>query len=436
MNEKLKDQDVLLVKEKAGNEVKVVKGIDSKTGKLETVAPNLENQPDFMKLDKNGNVLEIFFENFNRQFKNPTEFMFFKVPPDMLEKVKQDFTELEKFKIEPPQVKKEHAISPDLVDWKKFENFGITREALEKTGNLDKLLDYQKTNLLPVSIKIDGNNLYSDARFSLRKQEDGRFSPAVHLIRHKPELERPYFGVKFTDEDKKNLLTTGNLGRVVEAEFKQGEKVPVLLSLDKQTNELVAFRKEWIKVPDTYKGVQLNEEQKRGLSEGKMVKIDGMISTKGKEFSANVQFNADKRYFELIFDNDKKQEQSQSQNQSQNQNQNQNQETPKNQQSEQNQQSENKGVRIPTKLLGVELTKEQQKDLKDLKTIYVEGLTNKEGGKYNAYVNVNEEKKKLDFFKYNPDKAKKQSENQTDASTSLSDQTKETKQKKSKGQKI
>ena len=69
MNEKLKDQDVLLVKEKNDSEVKVVKGIDSENGKLDTVEPNLENQPDFMKLDKNGNVLENFFENFNRQFK-------------------------------------------------------------------------------------------------------------------------------------------------------------------------------------------------------------------------------------------------------------------------------------------------------------------------------------------------------------------------------
>jgi hypothetical protein len=148
-----------------------------------------------------------------------------------------------------------------------------------------------------VSLKLNDASHPTSARFSLRKQEDGTFAPHPHFIRHKPDLERPYFGVQFTEEDKKNFLTTGNLGRVVEAEFKPGEKTPIILSLDKQTNELVAYRKEWLKVPDTYKGVQLNEEQKRELGEGKAVKVDNMISQEGKPFSREVQFNADKRYF-------------------------------------------------------------------------------------------------------------------------------------------
>jgi hypothetical protein len=435
MNENLKDQDVLLVKEKNDNDLKVVKGIDSENGKLDTVAPNLENQPDFMKIDKNGNVLDNFLENFSRQFKNPTEFMFFKIPADKVEETANNLQTalknpetpenkqlLDAHKVEVPQVKKEHAINPDLVDWKKFENFGITRESLEKSGSLDKLLDYQKTNLLPVAIKLDGENLYSAARFSLRKQEDGRFSPAIHLIRHKSELERPYFGVKFTEEDKTNLLTTGNLGRVIEAEFKKGEKTPVLISLDKQTNELVAFRTEWLKVPDTYKGVQLNEEQKQKLSKGKAVKIDGMISTKGKEFSANVQFNADKRYFELIFDNDKKQSQ------------NQKQDIPK------NQQNENKGVRIPTKILGVDLTKEQQNELSTKGMTYAKGMTNKEGKVFDSYIVIDKENGKLSFFKYNPNKKEKQADLKMDASQNQkenqSQKQDENKQQKSKGFKI
>ena len=141
-----------------------------------------------------------------------------------------------------------------------MEKFGITRETLEKTGNFDKLLDYRKTDLLQVSIKMDEETtVRTDARFSLRKQEDGSFVPAVHPIRHKPDLERSYFGVAFTEADKQNLLTTGNLGRVIEAEFRQGEKTPILLSLDKLTNELVSFRSEWVRVPETIKGVELSE---------------------------------------------------------------------------------------------------------------------------------------------------------------------------------
>jgi hypothetical protein len=52
MDEKLKDQDILLVKEKDKDELNVVKG------KLETISPKSENQQDFMKVDKHGMCLK------------------------------------------------------------------------------------------------------------------------------------------------------------------------------------------------------------------------------------------------------------------------------------------------------------------------------------------------------------------------------------------
>jgi hypothetical protein len=195
-------------------------------------------------------------------------------------------------------------------------------------------------------------------------------------------------------------LKTGNLGRVVEAEFKRGEKTPILLSLDKQTNELVSYRKEWVKVPDAYKGVTLNDEQKQQLSEGKAVRVENMITNDGeKTFSTDVQYNADKHYFELIFDNNKKQSQNQDK-----------------------QQGEEQGVYIPKKLRGVDLTEKQQSDLKAGQTVYVSGMTDKAGMAFNAYVKVNFEKNKLDFSKNNPDNAQKQEQEQ--------------KPKKSKGMKM
>jgi hypothetical protein len=422
MNENLKDQDVLLVKEKGSGELHLAK-MDA-NGKVGASPIKEGENPDFLKIDKNGNVLENFFENFKRQIKDPTHFEFFRVPLDKFNEVLQklytaltnpqkpenkdildahrinpeDFAKKQEQAQQKEQTptesqQKTHAINPDSVDWKKFELYGITREGLEKTGNLDKLLDYQKTNLMPVAMKFDEQTLHSDAKFSLRKQEDGTFAPAVHLIRHQPELERPYFGIKFTEEDKQNLLSSGNLGRVVEAEFKKGEKTPVYLSLDKQTNELVACRFSNVTVPEKYKGAMLSEEQRQGLSRGEKVEVKGMISTKGKPFDGEVQFNADKRYFELIFNNDKKQTQNQAQPQ------NQRQETAK---------TENKGVYIPKNLCGVDLTKEQQGNLKAGQTVYVAGMKDKAGQDFSAYVKVNAEKNKLDFFKWNPDKAKKQ----------------------------
>jgi hypothetical protein len=236
MNENLKGRDVLLVREKGSSEVNVAKM--DKDGKVKQAKPKGDgDNPDFLKIDRQGNILENFFENFKRQVKDPTRFEFFRVPAEKFKEVMQKLQDafknpekpenkqfLDLHRIDPedflkkygqeqtraqeqPQAQtpeKSYAISPDLVHWDKLGKFGITRESLEKNGNLEKMLDYRKTDLMPVSIRIDDETtLRTDARFSLRKQTDGTFVPAVHPIRHKPDLERPYFGITFSEEDKR-----------------------------------------------------------------------------------------------------------------------------------------------------------------------------------------------------------------------------------------
>jgi hypothetical protein len=65
-------------------------------------------------------------------------------------------------------------------------------------------------------------------------------------------------------------------------------------------------------------------------------------------------------------------------------------------------------VRIPKNILGAELSEKQQEALKVGKSIYLKGMTNTEGEVFSSYIKVNAEKKKFDFFKFNPDKSKKQ----------------------------
>jgi len=86
MNENVNDQDVLLVADKKNNKLDVVSEI-GKDGKIKSVSPKPENEPLFLKLDKQGNVLENFFSNFHRQYKDPTHFQFFKVPANMVENI-------------------------------------------------------------------------------------------------------------------------------------------------------------------------------------------------------------------------------------------------------------------------------------------------------------------------------------------------------------
>ena len=392
MEKSLKDQDVLLVKEKGKKDLHVASM--GEKGAVKMAKPKEGVTPDFMKIDQNGTMLRNFFENFKRQVQNTAQFEFFSVPAEKFHEVMQKLQDalknpnkpenkdfIDMHQVDPNDfLKKEQQyqssqqspkIDPNLVNWEKFEQYGITRETLEKTKEDEKLLDYRKTGLMNVTIKMDDETpaLRTDGRFSLRKQEDGTYSPAVHLIRHKPELDRPYFGVQFTEEDKNNLLTIGNLGRIVDAEFKKGEKTPVFLSLDKQTNELVAHRKEWVKVPDTYKGVQLNDDQKQRLSEGKAVHFDNLISSQGKQFSADVQFNADKKYFEMNFNNEK-----------------------------QNRQQSQQSQDVPKTFRKKTLTEDQRDSLREGKTVHTGELLDKQGKKYSGYITFNNETGETSFM--------------------------------------
>lgn len=417
--------DILLVFDKEKKTINAVKGIDE-NGELQTVPPKQEHNNDFLKVDKQGNALENFLKNFFNQLKDPTRFSFFKIAPEDTERTVKIIQEniknptpaadeiLDKIRIEPketkPEVPKEsttqeqnpadtnkYFIDPNKINWDDLKNLGITKEQLEKSKALEPMLrGYKSPSTFPIEANFGSMVMKTDARLSFRPDGEGNVVLAIHGIRKEPELDRPFFGHQFTDEDKKNLRETGNMGRIVDVKnYRTGELVPSFISIDKQTNELVSMKASSLKLPDEIKGVKLDEKQKAALMEGKAVFLENMISAKNKPFSAFVQVNAEKRSLEFIFP-EKEQKQTQQQGQQQ-----------------RNDQPER--VRIPKSLAGVELSDKQQADLRADKTIYVKGLKDKEGQEYNAYVKVNHEKGKLDFYKFNPDKAKEKAKEITPA---------------------
>lgn len=416
--------DILLVFDKEKKTINAVKGIDE-NGELQTVPAKQEHNNDFLKVDKQGNALENFLKNFFSQLKDPTRFSFFKVAPEDTERTVKIIQEniknptpaademLDKIRIEPKDLKVENPkestaqeqkpdankyfIDPAKINWDDLKNLGITKEQLEKSKALEPMLrGYKSPSTFPIEANFGSMVMKTDARLSFRPDSEGNVVLAIHGIRKEPELDRPFFGHQFTDEDKKNLRETGNMGRIVDVKnYRTGELVPSFISIDKQTNELVSMKASSLKLPDEIKGVKLGDKEKAALIEGKAVFLENMISAKNKPFSAFVQVNAEKRSLEFIFP-EKEQKQIQ-----------------QHEQQQRNDQPE--GVRIPKSLAGVELSDKQQADLRADKTIYVKGLKDKEGQEYNAYVKVNHEKGKLDFYKFNPDKAKEKAKEITPA---------------------
>lgn len=408
--------DILLVLDKEKRKIQAVTGMDE-NGNLQTVAPTKNNQSQFLRIDKTGNFFSNFFSNFLREVRDPSRFNFFRINAgEGPEKAKELQKHIDHPSQEGEAVLKQHAINPDTenlkeqntknpsdmstnqtpqersqatdqasqykyqpdqIDWEALSGMGITKEYLEKKGLLDPLLKGYKTNeLVPVSLNLDTVITRMDARLSLQKNQDQRVVLAIHGIRKGPELQYPFFGHKFTDEDKKNLLETGNMGRVVNlVNPKTGESIPSIVSVDRLTNELVALRTSYMKAPDEISGVKLSDVQKQTLMEGKPLYIKGMISKNDREFSASVQFNADKRRPEFLFEKNI---------------------ALKNQHASNTGQAQQKSTQAPREFNGEKLTDVEYQKFNAGQSVLVERI-DKQGQPYKGYITFDKETGKTGF---------------------------------------
>lgn len=350
---------------KAG--IRAVSGIDGQ-GKIQTVPADEQNENSFLKFDKNSSILENFIRNLWSQFKDPTHFHLIRMTihdyktnrqaiRDLAEGKQTDAVKefLKRYEIRPKENKEEQNVNQektetmakkqqqqpqeplqqsevqqaaqgvqpqapqaeqeqqapryryneDMIDWKALEKIGVSKASLEQQGLLDSMLKgYKTSKLVPLTLTLESATVRMDARLSLVPMQNGQVGLGIHGIRKEPQLERPYFGHIFTEEDKKNLRESGSMGRVAELNLRGGTVEPCLISIDKSTNELVAVRQEHVYIQDEVRGVRLTPDEIQTLKNGGQVFVDGMISNKGTEFSATLQYSAERRGLEFIFPKD------------------------------------------------------------------------------------------------------------------------------------
>lgn len=383
-------------------------------GRYRAVQADRRNRNSFLKVDKRSNIVENFLKNFWSQVKDPTRWGILSARDQELDKPEnrqaledlaagkrtqavEEF--LQRYEIRPrkeeqtqsknttqtdmakqeeqPRMAPERPVAAteeqskyryheSMIDWEQLKNFGLSREFLEEKGLLDQMLKGYKTNqTVPITMNFGSAVLRTDARLSFQQSIGGPVVLAIHGIRQKPELDRPYFGHIFSEEDKKNLLETGNMGRVVELKTRSGEYVPSFVSLDKLTNEVVSMRADSAFIPDEVKGVVLTDDEKQALRDGKAVFIEGMKAKSGNEFDAKIQISADRRGIEYLFDNDR--------------------------------------LFNRQTLGGVELTERQIADLNAGKAIFVEDMKRKDGELFSSFVKLDESTNRLSYTRYNPD---------------------------------
>lgn len=438
MDEKLKNdaKKVMLVQDASSGQLKAVTNVD-KDGNIQTVEPTKANLASLLNVNTNDSFIEAFFKKMMEQADNPahsglsnpinkvfimTESVFNKLvkmnfPPEELEKYRVDpAAELAARQGQNPKVQQGGGDTTSQSTFQPMDVSKIDRADLERKGikwedvepHLKAMSYGHKSNkMVEMNPEMEpgGMRVPTKGRISLEEQPDGSIKAIPHYHQEKPNLDAPLHGTKLDDEAKANLMTTGNAGKVIELELTPGKKEPCYVTLDKMTNGLEVLPVSQIGPIDKIKGIELSEGQKLDFAAGRKVLVEGMTSRSGTKFDGYVQVNASDKKFDFTYDGLDRNRYAQENKEIRQQKKAEGRETKK----EVSRGEDKKEIFIPKKLLGVELDEKQIKSLEAGKASYVKAMM-KDGQDqpFNAWVKPNYEKGKLDFFRYNPDYAKKQ----------------------------
>ena len=468
MAKKKDEKDVLVVRDEKTGEISVVAGLNA-DGSPKRIPAKAENAQSFLQFDRHGDVLDNFFRNFFRQCREPSRFGFYRVAADQADKLlevikdllkdpdgnkemlaphKVDTSGYEKKvqeeqsaeKQEQPEQKQDdepkkqeemeqkneqnqespqqaqsnrgyQPIDESKINWQELEEkWGVKRDDLEKSGDLDRMLNYGKSDLVRVSPNFGGEAFELDARLSFKKDGEGNVSLVPHFIRKEQKLDE-YKEHKFSDEDRKNLRETGNLGRVVDlVDRETGEIIPSFVSIDRKTNEITDVPASKVRIPERIGKTEITKQEQDMLRAGLPVR-DKLIERKdGRKFVTTLQVNVEQRGVEFVPGTGKSPRTAQTQetkgdtSKSQAQG-GENAAQTKKEQRRNTWTNEDGSIRPISKWSGVSFTDQQKADYVAGKAVKLENVTDKQGFHATMYIKFNPEKGRPYRYDTNPDNA-------------------------------
>lgn len=198
------------------------------------------------------------------------------------------------------------------------------------------------------------------------------------FVRKEPRLDEPHKGYTFTEDDKKALRQTGNLGRVVNLVDKEtGDLTPSFISIDRFTNKIEDVPASKVRITDKIGKTEINENEKNLLKAGGFVRKEIELNN-GRKFTTILQVNAIDKGVEFVPRTARiwqEEQRGQKRSQGENRVQSNGQDEKKN-----NRQwtDENGNIKPIGKWKGVELTEQQKADYISGKTVRLENVPDKQ----------------------------------------------------------
>ena len=271
------EQDVLVVRDEKTGEISVVAGL-SRDGTPKRAPAKAENTSDFLRFDRNSDLMDSFFRNFFRQCKEPSRFGFYRIAADQVENLLGVMKEL----LKDPEANKE-ILSAHKVDTSNYEkeakqSEGQAKETASSDDASKTQANTEKENVSSEQTNEKENDMEQKPEQTATGQKS-QTAPGVkqNLISgndvNLQELGAKY-GIDFNsmnEKDMKALLNYGKTGLVIVKPTFGGEQIEIQarLSFRKDDNDQLQLVPHFVrnepKLDVAYKGYTFTPEDKKNL---------------------------------------------------------------------------------------------------------------------------------------------------------------------------
>lgn len=271
------EQDVLVVRDEKTGEISVVAGL-SRDGTPKRAPAKAENTSDFLRFDRNSDLMDSFFRNFFRQCKEPSRFGFYRIAADQAENLLGVMKEL----LKDPEANKE-ILSAHKVDTSNYEkeakqSEGQAKETASSDDASKTQANTEKENVPSEQTNKKENDMEQKPEQTATEQQ-AQTAPGVkqNLIGgndvNLQELGAKY-GIDFNsmnEKDMKALLNYGKTGLVIVKPTFGGEQIEIQarLSFRKDDNDQLQLVPHFVrnepKLDVAYKGYTFTPEDKKNL---------------------------------------------------------------------------------------------------------------------------------------------------------------------------
>lgn len=274
---KCDEQDVLVVRDEKTGEISVVAGL-SRDGTPKRAPAKSENTSDFLRFDRNSDLMDSFFRNFFRQCKEPSRFGFYRIAADQVESLLGVMKEL----LKDPEANKE-ILSAHKVDTSNYEkeakqSEGQAKETASSDDASKTQANTEKENVSSEQTNEKKNDMEQKPEQTATEQQ-AQTAPGVkqNLINgndvNLQELGAKY-GIDFNsmnEKDMKALFNYGKTGLVIVKPTFGGEQIEIQarLSFRKDDNDQLQLVPHFVrnepKLDVAYKGYTFTPEDKKNL---------------------------------------------------------------------------------------------------------------------------------------------------------------------------